>query len=154
MFTSNSTIPIFNKPDLRQDLETYLEIVQDYTQQTKNGLKNIAQEKPSVIIRPNKSVNYQSAYDLSQSTTSLMKNTAFNANLINNSNQKQDQSMKTSMTLLSPTGPKASKTHRNSVKSIDYNSSTAALQAMSSMYFDQPGEPVKDKHLRKITSNR
>ena len=91
MFTSNSTIPIFNKPDLRQDLETYLEIVQDYTQQTKNGLKNIAKEKPSVIIRPNQSVNFQSAYDLSQSTTSLMKNTAFNANLINNSNQKQDQ---------------------------------------------------------------
>ena len=53
MFTSNSTIPIFNKPDLRQDLETYLDIVQDYTQQTKNGLKNISQEKPSVIIRPN-----------------------------------------------------------------------------------------------------
>ena len=58
------------------------------------------------------------------------------------------------MTLLSPTGPKASKTHRNSVKSIDYNGSTAALQAMSSMYFDQPGEPVKDKHMRKVASNR
>ena len=122
MFTSNSTIPIFNKPDLRQDLETYLEIVQDYTQQTKNGLKNIAQEKPSVIIRPNNSVNYSSAYDLSQSTTSLMKNTMFNGNnLINDSNQQQEKQMKSSMSILSPTGSRPSKTHRNSVKSIDYS---------------------------------
>lgn len=41
-----SNLPIFNQPDLRHDLETYLDIVTDYTQQTKQGLEKIATEKP------------------------------------------------------------------------------------------------------------
>ena len=33
--SGGSNLPIFNQPELRQDLETYLDIVMDYTQQTK-----------------------------------------------------------------------------------------------------------------------
>ena len=56
MMANNSTIPIFNQPELRKDLETYLDIVTDYTQQTKEGLKNIAKQKPNAINFRNNSV--------------------------------------------------------------------------------------------------
>ena len=59
---NKSTLPIFNQPDLRQDLEMYLDIVTDYTQQTKASLKNISQHKPVVQMRlgANKNSHIQS----------------------------------------------------------------------------------------------
>lgn len=80
--TAGSNLPIFNQPDLRRDLETYLDIVMDYTQQTKEGLRNIASEKPKVIGLRNssdlsKSFRYlQSRYD--QSTYNQNRNVALN----------------------------------------------------------------------------
>ena len=32
MSANNASLPIFNNPELRRDLETYLDIVTDYTQ--------------------------------------------------------------------------------------------------------------------------
>ena len=39
---NKSNLPIFNQAHLRSDLGTYLDIVTDYTTQTKQGLKQIA----------------------------------------------------------------------------------------------------------------
>ena len=37
---------MFKKVELKEDLETYLEIVQDFTRQTKSNLVNLSKEQP------------------------------------------------------------------------------------------------------------
>ena len=73
MQANNATLPIFNQPELRQDLTTYLDIVTDYTQQTKGGLRNIASQKP-VPIRIRQGIPSDLTLSHINSSISMMTN--------------------------------------------------------------------------------
>ena len=49
---SQHTLPIFNVPELRNDLDKYLDIVTDYTTQTKENIRKM--ERSRVTIQPSR----------------------------------------------------------------------------------------------------